>query len=125
MSCAPVIKDIKTVVAFSDLLQHNPGIIILKFGAEWCGPCKMIEPCVHNWFSKIPAGKAICGLIDVDANFELYGFLKNKRVVRGIPAMLCYYQGNTHYIPDDITTGADKHSTDEFFHRCLEQLGEY
>jgi thiol-disulfide isomerase/thioredoxin len=122
MSHAPIIKDIKTMGAFSELLNHNPGIIILKFGADWCGPCKMIEPCVNQWFAKMPAHQVLCGLIDVDDNFEVYGFLKNKRVLRGIPAMLCYYKGNTHYIPNDMTTGADRRATDDFFERCLDQL---
>ena len=125
MNRAPIINNIKTMTAFNELLHHNPGMIILKFGAEWCGPCKMIESHVYQWFSKIPEGNDVCGLIDVDDNFEIYGFLKNKRVLRGIPVMLCYYQGNEHYIPDDMTTGANIGTIDEFFERCLEQLDEY
>lgn len=25
---------------FASLLQNNPGILIFKFTADWCGPCK-------------------------------------------------------------------------------------
>ena len=124
MSHPPLITNIKTQSAFFELLKYNPGLIILKFGAEWCGPCKLIEPLVNQWFAKMPGDKVVCGLIDIDDNFEIYGFLKTKRVLKSIPTMLCYYQGNIHYIPDDMTVGADKHETDAFFERCLDQLDE-
>ena len=58
-------------------------------------------------------------MIDVDENFEVYGFLKNKRRINGIPAMLCFYKGNTSYIPDDATAGSDVNQTNAFFERCL------
>ena len=124
MSHPPIITDIKTVAAFSELLNYNPGIIILKFGAEWCGPCKIVEPLINNWFFKMPAEKVVCGLIDIDDNFEIYGYLKNKRVMKNIPTLLCYYKDNLHYVPDDLTIGADKNEIDAFFERCLDQLEE-
>ena len=27
---------------FEELLRQNPGKVVLKFGATWCGPCKLI-----------------------------------------------------------------------------------
>lgn len=113
--------------AFSDLLQANPGLVILKFGAEWCGPCKRIEPLVNEWYANIAADpffstKVICGKIDVDENFEVYGFLKSKRRINGIPAILCYYKGNVHYIPDDMTAGSDFDQTNAFFDRSLKAV---
>lgn len=113
--------------AFSDLLQVNPGLIILKVGADWCKPCKCIMPLVNAWYARIGADpffstKVICGLIDVDENFEVYGFLKSKRRIQGIPAILCYYKGNVHYIPDDMTAGSDVDETNFFFERILKAL---
>ena len=29
---------------FFNLLKVNPGIIIVKLGATWCGPCKKLAP---------------------------------------------------------------------------------
>ena len=37
-----VISQIAGREAFITLLQNNPGLIILKLGAEWCGPCKKV-----------------------------------------------------------------------------------
>ena len=34
---------------FEELLRQNPGKVVLKFGATWCGPCKVIEPLVNQW----------------------------------------------------------------------------
>ena len=127
MSSSPapsLLTQIPSVQAFSDLLQSNPGLVILKFGADWCGPCKRIEPVVQQWYSMIQAdpffsSRVVCGVIDVDENFEVYGFLKSKRRINGIPAILCWYRGNFNYIPDDMTAGADVVETNSFFERIL------
>ena len=119
----PIITKIASVAEFSQLLQNNQGLIILKFGAEWCGPCKKIEGLVNHWFANMPA-EVQCGLIDVDENIELYGFLKSKKRINGIPAILCYVKGNTHYIPDDMAVGADDKQINGFFQRSLHALSE-
>jgi thioredoxin 1 len=121
MSKPATITKIASVADFSQLLQENPGLIILKFGAEWCGPCKRIEGLVHQWFASMPAQVQTC-LIDVDENIELYGFLKTKKRINGIPAIFCYVKGNTHYIPDDMVVGADTAQINGFFQRSLEAL---
>ena len=45
-----IISEITTRDAFFHLLNNNPGLIIIKLGAEWCGPCKTIKPVVHGFF---------------------------------------------------------------------------
>jgi len=106
---------------FSKLLETNPGLIILKFGADWCGPCKVIEPLVIERMKKLP-NTAHCFLINIDHSIELYGFLKTKKIINGIPAILAYYQGNVHYIPDEVTIGADKNHVNTFFNTCENYL---
>lgn len=116
-----IITEIASVSDFAQLLQKNQGLIILKYGAEWCGPCKKIEGLVNEWYSKMPPDVQ-CGLIDVDKNIELYGFLKSKKRINGIPAIMCYVKGNTHYIPDDMVVGADPTQINGFFQRSLQAL---
>ena len=116
-----VISEIADRNAFMTLLQHNPGIIVIKLGAEWCGPCKTIKPAVHGFFASSPP-EVVCADIDVDQCFDLYSFLKSKKMVNGIPALLCYKKGNGTYIPDDIITGSDPVQLHQFFQRCGKNL---
>jgi len=52
----------------------------------------------------------------------LYAYLKQKRMVNGIPVMLMYKRGNLTFAPDDSVTGADPNDLDSFFKRCGIQL---
>lgn len=118
-----IISEIVNRDAFFHLLGHNPGLIVLKLGAEWCGPCKLIKDVVHGFFATSPA-EVICGDIDVDVSFDFYALLKSKKMVNGIPAILCYKKGNTTFIPDDMVTGAAPGPLDAFFRRCGTHLQE-
>lgn len=112
-----VISEITNRQAFFHLLQHNPGLIIIKLGAVWCPGCKTIEKSVHGFFASSPP-EVVCADIDVDKSFDFYSFLKSKKMVNGIPVLLCYKKGNATYIPDDIITGADPNGLHQFFTRC-------
>jgi len=103
---------------FEELLRQNPGKVVLKFGATWCGPCKLIDPLVNQWFAKMPA-TVRCAAIDVDESFDLYGAFKAKRQVNGIPAILCFNKGNLSYIPDMNVVGADTEQVNAFFRQVL------
>ena len=116
-----VISEIVDRQAFMTLLQHNPGLIIIKLGAEWCGPCKTIKSAVHGFFASSPP-EVVCADIDVDKSFDFYSFLKSKKMVNGIPVLLCYKKGNGTYIPDDIITGSDPQQLHQFFARCGKNL---
>ncbi len=102
---------------FLQLLTVNPGLIVIKYGASWCGPCKRIAPLIDAFFMTSP-DTVVCADIDVDESFDLYSFMKNKRMINGIPAVMCYKKGNTSYIPDDMITGADPNELHAFFKRC-------
>ena len=46
----PIITKITDRKHFQELLESNPGVFIIKFGAEWCEPCKMIEKDIEEIF---------------------------------------------------------------------------
>lgn len=123
MASKEIISEIATREAFFHLLKNNPGLVILKLGAEWCGPCKQIKHIVHAFFATSPPDVVCCD-IDVDQSFDFYSMLKSKKMVNGIPVMLCYKKGNITFIPDDIITGADPPGLDTFFKRCVKHLKE-
>lgn len=106
---------------FLKLLTVNPGLIIVKLGASWCRPCKQIAHIVEAFFASSPAN-VICADIDVDDSIDLYVFLKQKKMVNGIPVMLMYRKGNVSFAPDDSVTGAEPGALDAFFKRCGHKL---
>jgi thioredoxin-like negative regulator of GroEL len=112
-----VVSEIPTRDAFFHLLKHNPGLIVIKLGAEWCGPCKQIKHVVHAFFASSPP-EVVCADIDVDKSIDFYSFLRSKKMVNGIPVLLCYKKGNSTYIPDDSVTGSDANQLHLFFKRC-------
>jgi thioredoxin 1 len=114
---APVVEEFSRS-DFEELLRQNPGKVVLKFGATWCGPCKTIEPLVNQWFSKMPETVRYA-TIDIDESFDLYGALKTKRQINGIPAILCFNKGNVSYIPDITVVGANVDQVNAFFRQVL------
>jgi len=116
-----VISEIPNRDSFFHLLKHNPGLIVIKLGAEWCGPCKQIKNVVHAFFASSPP-EVVCADIDVDKCFDFYSFLKSKKMANGIPLILCYKKGNVTFIPDDSITGSDAGQLHLFFKRCGEHL---
>uniref|UniRef100_A0A6C0E1Q3 Thioredoxin domain-containing protein n=1 Tax=viral metagenome TaxID=1070528 RepID=A0A6C0E1Q3_9ZZZZ len=121
MATKTIITKFETRNDFFKLLSNNPGLIIVKFGAEWCGPCKLIAPVLEGFFATSP-DNVVCADIDVDESFDIYAFMKSKKMVNGIPVILCYKKGNTTFIPDDSITGADPGQLHAFFTRCGQHL---
>jgi thioredoxin-like negative regulator of GroEL len=112
------IHGIESLQDFKNILENNPGQVIIKFGAEWCKPCKQIEGQVVSWFSKMPDTVQTV-LVDVDESFEVYAYMKSRKMIRGIPAILMYLKGNTEYTYDDSVSGSNAAEIDMFFQRCL------
>lgn len=117
MSSKTIISYIPNRNDFMNLLSNNPGLIIIKFGAKWCGPCKKIQPILDGFFATSP-DNVLCCEIDVDECFDLYSFLKSKKMVNGIPVILLYKKGNNSFIPDDSVVGSEPIALDAFFRRC-------
>ena len=116
----PILTELPSKIEFQQALETNPGVMLIKFGAEWCGPCKKIEGHVKILMNSMP-GNVQSYIIDIDESLEVYSFLKNKKMVNGIPVILAYYSENTSHIPDDIVIGADVVKVNEFFHRSFKK----
>ena len=86
-------------------------IIVVKIGAEWCGPCKFIKPTWNEWIQKASPNIIIADLDgDQDENIELIGNLRTKKMMKGIPVIFAYYgdiERDHWYIPDDSVIGGD------------------
>jgi thiol-disulfide isomerase/thioredoxin len=117
----PIITEIKDRNHFAELLTSNPGLFFIKFGASWCGPCKTIDSGVKSYFERMP-DTVQSAIIDIDKCTDVYAFLKSKRMINGVPVILCYNKGNLNYVPDDIIVGADKNKINDFFIRCAKNI---
>ena len=42
------VTEIDGIPTFTNMLQNSPGMVIVKFGATWCGPCKQIADQAHG-----------------------------------------------------------------------------
>ena len=105
---------IKTLREFEDVLQYHDGLLIIKFAATWCSQCKTIENYFYKKLNLLPPNTT-CVLVDIEESFEVFEFLESEKIITGIPAILAYEAGNTHYTPSKKVIGADLNEIDDFF----------
>ena len=83
-----------------EVLQSEVPVLV-DFGAQWCGPCKMLDPIVEElaeeWDGSVKVVK-----IDVDSN----QILTVNHHVMGVPTLMLFVGGEikeriTGYLPKD------------------------
>ena len=82
---------------FQDEVVKASQPVVVDFYADWCGPCKIIEPVVHRLAEEYD-GKVKFVKVDTDANQELamqFGIMS-------IPTVMFFSKGNV----EDIVIGA-------------------
>jgi len=73
---------------FDETLAAHPGLLMVDFWAEWCGPCRAVAP-VLDELARESAGRVTLAKVNVDENPGLaarYG-------IRSIPTILFLKQG--------------------------------
>jgi thiol:disulfide interchange protein len=113
-----IIEHIGSLQGLKTILEENPGMVFIKFSADWCKPCQKIKSHVDQWFIRMPDTVQVV-TVDIDEDFEVYAFLKNKRMLNGIPAILMYRKGNVDIAYDEIVSSSNIQHVDEFFAKCL------
>ena len=117
------IAQLETFIKNIDELENKS--ILLKFYADWCGPCKKVASISDKAFCSL-GDNTIKVVIDIDEQLDLYMFLKRKRIITGIPCTLAWHSRKDReyelwYNPDDSVLSSDQNDTINFFQRQLEK----
>ena len=122
----PIYQNIETRDDLKNFLKETTiEITFIKFGATWCKPCHMIAPTIQTLNEQVKKAKINMNYIDLDVDHcsDLYAFLRTKKMVRGIPVIMCYrksqYNDNTFYVPTDSVTGASTTDVVNFYKRNI------
>lgn len=112
---------IKNVPELKSIIENNKGLVIIKLGARWCQPCRSIEDIVTSWFKKMNSINLVqTFLVDIDEDYQIFAYLKNKKMLQGIPAILMYQKSNSTLVFDDCVNSSNVEEIDQFFSRCIE-----
>ncbi|MFC5973379.1 thioredoxin family protein [Halomarina salina] len=68
-----------------EVLSQYP-LVLVDYHAEWCGPCKMLEPTVKTLAADSPA---VVAKVDIDENQAL----AQQQGIRGVPTLQLYANG--------------------------------
>jgi thioredoxin 1 len=83
--------------SFQEEVVKSSQPVVVDFYADWCGPCKMIAPIIHQ-LSKEYEGKVKFVKVDTDANQEL----ATQFGIMSIPTVMFFSKGKV----EDIVVGA-------------------
>lgn len=73
---------------FDETVKGSDQPVLVDFWAEWCGPCKMIEPILEEIASE-NEGRLVIGKLNVDDNLEV----TRRFDVLSIPTMILFKDG--------------------------------
>ena len=54
---------------FQKTVVENPGVVLVDFYADWCGPCKAVAPIIDELSTEMPDVSFV--KVDVDANQDI------------------------------------------------------
>ena len=75
-------------MTFQQDVLNAPGLVLVDFWAEWCGPCKAIGPALEELAGEY-AGKLTVTKVDIDSNPKT----PTTYNVRGIPTLMMFKDG--------------------------------
>ena len=119
-------KKIITELSVQDLIDVQKSIsghiLVIKFSAQWCNPCKLIKPTWDYWLQNNKQTNIIYVELDIDETMDLFIALKSKKMVKGVPTVLLF-DGNIKrdhwFIPEDSFIGGDVDGFNLFLNRCV------
>ena len=86
---------------FDEVLQNN-AVVMVDFGATWCGPCKALAPVVEEIANEYEGRAAVC-----KADVEECSSTAARFRIRNVPTVLFFKNGELK----DKSVGAVQKST--------------
>lgn len=81
----PLVKGTKE--NFKEEVLEAKGLVVVDFGAVWCGPCKSLLPILEEVVSEDPSKKIV--KVDIDEQEELAKEYK----IMSVPTLLVFKNG--------------------------------
>lgn len=76
-----------TDASFATDVLAAPGLVLVDFWAEWCGPCKALAPILADLADEYPEVRVV--KVNADENKQVM----EQFSVRGLPSMLLFANG--------------------------------
>ena len=73
---------------FDEVVLKADGPVLVDYWAEWCGPCKMIDPVLHELADEY-GDKLRIAKVNIDENQQVASRFK----IRGIPTLMIFENG--------------------------------
>ncbi len=73
---------------FDEVVLKADRPVLVDYWAEWCGPCKMIDPILHELADEYD-GKLQIAKLNIDQNQQVTSRFK----IRGIPTLMIFENG--------------------------------
>lgn len=73
---------------FDEKISRSSGIRVVDFGADWCAPCRALEPVLFE-LSEILKGKVEIYKVDIDKHPEIAA----KFNIRSLPTVIIFKNG--------------------------------
>jgi thioredoxin 1 len=74
---------------FETAVRDSARPVLLKFEAAWCGPCKAMQPMIHELANEYAEQLSVVTL-DIDSNVQT----PYRVGVRGVPTVMLFKQGS-------------------------------
>lgn len=81
--------EIKSTSDFYKILQQASGLVVVKFGSEWCGPCRALQPKLDGLSRSYNPTQVLFTTIDATKNPKL----SNQFDITTIPAIHYFLKG--------------------------------